>query len=299
MTTTKTTVEERVKLWERHRFFLACIYVVIICIPLIGYIRLPVMVSDETRKVFNKVESLPPGSVVYADFPRAIADYTEINAWYIVFQCRMKGLKLIISELTSVSGDGTVYWTTVGLPEGGYNPPGRDNPAYGIDFVELGPVAAGYATLTRFLSNIHGTVIIDTYGTPLGEIPMMKNIKSMADISLFVQLSSSQVEYAREVKNAGYADRYIGVGKQGQIADDRALVQAGMMYGFIDGSMAAEYEQLLADKYGPASLGAATFNFAALGLLSIFNVIGLTTYGIVAPMLEKRGYKLPKWLERA
>jgi hypothetical protein len=299
MAQTRAVIEERVRLWEKHRLILAVIYVTIVAIPLVGYIRLPVVVSDGTRLVFDKVESLPVGSVICADFSRSIADYTEINAWYIVFQCRVKGLKLIASEITSSRGEGTIFWTSIALPDGGYDPPGPTNPVYGIDYVSIGPVAPGYATLNRFLRDIHGTAIVDTYGTPLSEIPMMQDIKTGMDIDLYVWLSSSQVGYARELNNYGIPERYIGIGKQGQMADDRALMQSGMMYGFLDGSMGAEYEQLLAEKYGPGAYGAATFNFAGLGLLSVFNVIGLTVYGIIAPQLQKRGYKIPKFLERA
>jgi hypothetical protein len=255
------------------------------------------MVGDETRKVFNAIESLEEGSVICMDFSRSIADYTEINAWYIALQCKLKGIKLITMELCSARGEGTIYWTTVGLPDAGYDPVGPANPRYGIDFVSIGPVGGGYPTLTKFLADIHGTCFVDTYGTPLEEIPMMKDIKSMADLDFYIELSSSQAPYATEVSISGYPERYIGIGKQGQMADDRALVQSGLMLGFVDGSMAAEYEQLMGEKYG--IYGAATFNFAGLGLLSIFNVIGLTTYGIIAPLLEKRGVKLPAWLQRA
>jgi hypothetical protein len=293
----RAAVEERVRNWERHRFVLACIYVVIVAIPLIGYIRLPVVVGPETLKVFNAMEALEAGDVVVMDFSRAIADYTEINAWYMVLQCRLKGVKLIVMELCSGGGEGTIYWTTVGLPEAGYDPPGPDNPAYGVDYIEIGPVGGGYATLKKFLADIHDTCVTDTYGTPLGDIPMMDNIRSMADIDFYIELSSSQHPYAAEVSLAGYPERYIGVGKQGQMADDTALTQAGLMYGFIDGSMAAEYEQLMGEQYG--IYGAATFNFAGLGLLAVFNCIGLTVYGIVAPLLERRGVKLPAWLQRA
>ena len=64
------------------------------------------------------------------------------------------------------------------------------NKKYGEDYVMLGYIPGLEIGAAAYAKDIHALISVDTYGTPLEELPLMQNVRNIEDIDLAISISS-------------------------------------------------------------------------------------------------------------
>lgn len=265
---------ERVQKLDRRIIFLTVALAVIL--PLFFPLKLPIDVTPPVQQLYDVIEALPDGSVVLIsiDYDPSGAPELDPATWSIMRQCFKRDLKVFVMGLWATGVPlGMRALETVGA--------GEYDKEYGIDYVDFGYIPGGAIALVNLGMDVHNVCREDVYGTPVEDIPMMKNIKSAKDFGLAISMSmgvpgSDQwiwYYHARYRGNLATAQTAIGAPKYYQ------YLQTGQLVGLIGGMKgAAEYERLV-DSYGLATVGMDSQSSAHL-LIIAFIVLGNVIYWI-------------------
>lgn len=256
---------------DRRYIYLAVAFYVIF--PIVVTLKLPMSVSPEARQLYDAVESLPDASTVLLTFdyyPSTLAE-TEPMSRAALYQLFEKNCRVLTMTTIPLGGPSIAERITREIAA----EYGRQ---YGVDYVNLGYKANYVAVLKGMGSAIESIYPTDNSGTPLSEIPMMKNIKNYSNIDfIFVVADNAIVDYWISIVNAQYGNR-VGTGVTAVMAPRYfAYIDAGQMIGMLGGMKgAAEYEQLVG-KSGSATKGMASQSLVHLFI--IFSVAaGNATY---------------------
>jgi len=219
----------------------------VISLPLIKPIGMPITTSQMTIAYYDVVEKLKAGDyvVVSSDFsPASMAEQYPATKGTLAHLVA-KGAKIV----------GLGFWAdSVPLLENAMKATfgsTKDNPKYGTDFVLLGWVPNGEVGMAALGKDVQTTCPKDYYGTAIGAIPMMKDIKSARDFKLLITIASGTPgvpEWLRQWQ-AAYGTTTITAVTAVSAPATRIYFPA-QVGGVIEGlAGAAEYEVLLT-RYG-------------------------------------------------
>ena len=170
---------------------------------------------------------------------------------------------------------------------------------YGVDYVFLGYASSFAYTMYGMGTSIEKYFHEDDRGTPLGEIPIMKGVERLADVSAVVNMASNSfpkfwIQYG--VAPFGF-DLLVGCTAV-NATDLYPYLQTGQLKGLLAGGRAgAEYEALLVEKgvvsqTGDATRGLGSQSLALIAIL-LFIVMGNAGYflgrGARGPGRDERG----------
>jgi hypothetical protein len=144
----------------------------------------PFPTSDVTVSAFETIENLPEGSIVVIGGSGAFAFDLESSAANIpaIQQMANKGLKLVNVPLSTEAVQFQKY-----LVDGSKVDSTQGGPwEYGVDWVQLPYLPGQAAALVSLLEDVHDTISVDVYGTPLEELPLMQEFRNHEDISLWI-----------------------------------------------------------------------------------------------------------------
>jgi len=270
-------VLDRISNLDRRIIFVAVALAVIL--PLLIPVGLPVEVTPPVQKVYDLIESLQAGSVVMVsiDYDPSGAPELYPATLSVMRQCFARNLKMMVIGM----------WAT-GVPLGqralSQVAVAEYHKKYGVDFVNFGFRPGGAVMLVNLGRNIHDVCKQDVYGTPIGDIPMMEEIRSAKDIAFTITFSMGDpgsdqwiwYYHARYRGNLATAQTAIGAPKYYQ------YMQTGQLVGLIGGMKgAAEYERLVNQP------GLATVGMDAQSIAHML-IIGFIVLGNVIYWLEKR-----------
>ena len=206
---------------------------------------IPPYITQETRSVYDFVENLEAGDVLFIaiDYdPTAMAELHPM-AWAIVRQCFTKDVKLILSGL---------HQNGVGMGEQLIAEAGKEyNKVNGIDYVYLGYKPYPGIVIMGMGQNFKLFFPKDYYGTPLDSLPMMKKIRNLKDTKGVISIAAG-----------GVADYWInyGAGRYGfplalcvtgvMTADYYPFLDSGQIFGLLGGMKAAAEYEFLAEEGG-------------------------------------------------
>ncbi|UCE67737.1 MAG: hypothetical protein JSU85_06965 [Candidatus Zixiibacteriota bacterium] len=250
---------------DRRYIYLAVGFYVIF--PVIVTLKLPIMLSPEVKQLYDAVEALPDSSTVMLTFdyyPSTLAE-TEPMSHAALHHLFRKNCKVVTMTTIPLGGPSIAERVTRELAE-------EYNKVYGIDFVNLGYKANYVAVLKGMGTSIETIYPTDNSGTPLSEIPMMKDIENYGDIDfIFVVADNSIVDYWISIVNAQY-NNPVGTGLTAVMAPRYfAYIGSGQMTGMLGGMKgAAEYETLLQK---PAAANMGMTSQSLVHLFIIFSVI--------------------------
>lgn len=155
---------------------------------------------------------------------------------------------------------------------------------YGEDYVFLGYASAYAYTMYGMGTSMEAYFHTDDRGTPVGEIPLMRRVAKLSDLSAVVSVAANSmprfwVQYA--VEPFGF-DLLVGATAV-NAADYFPYVQAGQIKGMIAGGRAAaEYEGILVDRGVRTEVGDATRGLGsqslALAVILLFIAVGNVAY---------------------
>jgi hypothetical protein len=242
---------------DRRFIFLAVLVAVII--PLIFPMKMNISVSPPVQNIYDFVEKLPEGSVIWMGFDYYNTTRTECDAQAIAFleHAFRKKHKVFV---TSVIPDGNVIADIIvnSIAE-------KHNREYGKDYVILGYKAGTSIVFMQVCDNIRSIYPVDLYNTPLDDLPMMNNIKNSRDIDLvFTATDNASFDAYVAIANTQYQLPVAGGTTAVSVPLLYVYINSGQALGVLGGLKgAAEYETLI-DVPGGATSGMNAQSFVHL-----------------------------------
>lgn len=163
----------------RDRRILYFIVISLILLLMFQPIGLPIDILPTSVAAFKYIDSLPAGSVVAIAGDLIPSGWAEINSLHVALIRHLlsKNVKFfyftIVEEANMVLNrlKDKIDWS---------------GKTYGVDYAFFGFIPGMESATAALARDIPTVLPYDRYGTPIGDIPMMKNIKSYKDINLLV-----------------------------------------------------------------------------------------------------------------
>jgi hypothetical protein len=230
---------------DRRWIFL--VVLVSVATPIIFPIGLPVTTTDSTRRLFDYIQGLKPGDTVWVsfDYGPSSAPENDPMAEAVMRQCFLKHIRVVVLALYPLGGLGlaneVVAKVTAEFP----------GLKYGVDYVNIGYKDGATAVMRRLGENIADAFPTDVNGTPLSQIPMLKDVHDIRHVSLVFSAATGIIgEYWVTLVHSQIGTP-VAVGPTAVSAPKYyAYLNAGQMVGMLSGMKgAAEYEHLLREHY--------------------------------------------------
>jgi hypothetical protein len=264
---------------RRYVFLLIALAVII---PLIIHYTTSIPTSAIVQTLFDKVESLPPGSKILMSFDYGPSTVPENQpmANALTRHAFEKGHRVYLMALWATGPRQSLQLIdeiiTVEFPE----------KVYGDDWIHLGYKAGNQGLINTLLSDFKAMYTTDINGTAIDDFQMMKGIETLRDFDLILGLGSGFPGTKEWVQFAGDpGDIPVGGGTTAVMAPLLYPYYPKQMVGFMGGLQgAAEYEYALShkyDKYTETSRIASTSmgpQVTAHLVIVAFIVIGNITY---------------------
>jgi hypothetical protein len=217
-------------------------------LPIVFLIGLPVSITPPVQMAFDRIEhQLQKGDIVLVsfDYGPSSAPENAPMADAVLRHCFSRGIKIVVIALYPLGGlseaVNEVNKVAAEFPE----------LKYGVDYVNLGYKDGAQAAMKKMAQNFHEVFPADVNGTPLDQLPMMKNIKTYRNMKLVVSLATGIIgEWWANLVNAQFGIPVI-VGPTAVSAPKYyAYLEAKQMVGLLGGLKgASEYERLVINKY--------------------------------------------------
>lgn len=253
------SIFERLMQLDRRWVFL---FLAIVCV--IAYassFEVPILVEPEVRSIFQYIDTLPKGSVVFVPLDYDPGSMAELHpmTYAIVEQCWRKELKVLITAL-SQNGPGMADQALRDIVDSMKVPKTYNGVSYpareivnGVDYTFLGYKPYPAIVILGMGQNFRLPFPLDYYGTPLDSLPMMRTIQNYSDIACAINISGTNatdywISYGQGRFGFPFAIGVTGV----STAQYYPYLGSGQIFGIMGGMLgAAEYEEL-ADNAGNA-----------------------------------------------
>ncbi len=268
-------------MWEKmaniDRRWLYALMIFVIALALLNPIGLAIIPSADTQKVYDIIEDLPPGSIVWLGMEFSAGGIPELMPALqsLIRQGFKEGrdLRFVAAGMWEMAGDMADQAFKIVETE-------FPHKEYGTDWVNIGYRPGRDVLLQQYQNSIIDTAQgIDFYGKDLSQYPLMKEFTSLKQaklIAIFCTGTPGEKEYIKHVtspNNIPLIESAISV----SIPECMPLVQAGQIKGLLAGMKgAAEYE-VLVKKPGSATAGMDAQSFSH-ALIIVFMVLGNIGY---------------------
>jgi len=222
---------------DRHIIYL--MIAIVVTAPILSPLGLPLPVSKSTTEVYEYLKNLPPGSVVLfhnggseGQWAYGAPDLVVIGRH--ILELPVKVIFVSFHYAGPTNTEKLLQLIGIGAKE------------YGVDYVNLGFIP-GYPqpepSLAAFGRDIHSICPVDYYGNPINDLPLMKNVKTSADIDVIIDLGGIATGEMFVKQWAGVP--VIGIWAPSYTATMAAYYEEGSVVGILVGIRGtAEYEFL-------------------------------------------------------
>ena len=269
------------KIMQIDRRIIFILVALAVIIPTLLKVSFPITVSEPTRKLYDYIEDLPPGSTVLIAFDYGPSSMAELQPMGMAFlrHCFQKKIRVI--GMTLVTDGATLGYEI--MQEVAKTTDAID----GEDYVYLG-FRPGTIQVMLGMGTTINSIFESDYsesrkGKPLAEIPMMAEIKNYDQIDLVLDLASSSTTEAWIAYINTRYNQKIAAGVTGVIISQMyPYLQTEQLIGLMPGLLgAAEYETLI-DTPAKATKRMSVQSFVHLLVFS------LVILGNVAFFIQKR-----------
>ena len=210
-------------------------------IPMLHYIGMPVQLTPEVKSVYDRIESLQPGTIVMVpmEFDPATAAELEPMSKAILRHCFSKNLKVLS---TAFMIDGVVL-----IERDLKEIAAEYSKEYGKDYVYLGYKPYMEVVLLNMGENFRKPFPRDYYGNKLDDLPMMKGVNNYSNLACIININgTSGADFWINYANGRYGAP-LALGVTAVMATDYyAFLQSKQLFGLIGGLKgAAEYEKMI------------------------------------------------------
>lgn len=231
---------DKIATLDRRWIYLAVAIAVIF--PLIVPADFPVEITPEARALYETVAAVPDGSNVMLTFdyyPSTLAE-TEPMSIAALHQLFKKNCKVVTMTTIPLGGPSIAERVTRRIAR-------MYGKEYGVDYVNLGYKANYVAVLKGMGTSIEAIFPTDNSGTPLSELPIMREIQNYENITLiFAVADNAIIEYWVSIVNAQYGTPVVSGVTAVSAPKYYSFVGSGQLKGLLGGMKgAAEYEQLV------------------------------------------------------
>jgi len=244
-------------------------------IPVIRPLGLPLMVGTMAKDWYDTVDALPEGSIVLFDIGFGAGGYPTLGPATIAsfHQFFEKNLKIIIMA-TQVAGS-MMY----PLIMDAVNPETIYGAVYGEDYVFIGYIAGTQTAMAGVLGDLYAIVSVDYKGTPIAQIPLLKDVKGADDFTLVAYITTSGDIAEGWVYQAysAYGKDLIGGMLSMMTTTMKPYYDTGQLLGLLDGVKGASDMEFLTGHPGDAIRSSDVLSFSQT-LVLIFIVIGNISY---------------------
>jgi len=268
--------EEELTFWEKlaridRRVFYWILFIGLM-IPFIRPIMFPISISPSTRDLYEGIiEMVEPGDVVVMNIAFGVSAWPECMPAFV--SCA----KLFIREGAKLIIWGSYYDVDLTYEE--LLRRAKEDFAklkYGEDYVYLGYYPNLEASVAQLGSSIRSIFSTDKYGTPLDELPMMKNVDKATDIKVVVSGDTGDCcdYYIRQWRIPyGVPVAEIGIAMLG--SSYMPYYRSGVLFGMSVGVRGgAELEKLIGEP------GEATIRMGAINISHILVIIAVVLANI-------------------
>jgi len=238
-------------------------------IPMLHYIGMPVQITSEVKSVYDRIESLQPGTIVMVpmEFDPATAAELQPMARAVLRHCFARNLKVLS---TAFMIDGVVLIERdLKMISAEYGK------TYGKDYVYLGYKPYMEVVLLNMGENFRKPFPKDFYGNKLDDLPMMEGVNNYSNVACIVNVNAtSGADFWINYANGRYGVP-LALGVTAVMATDYyAFLQSKQIFGLMGGLKgAAEYEKLIGRGNDVANRSMDAVSVAHVFII-IFIVIG-------------------------
>ena len=259
-----------------------------VAIPMLLELTVPEKPSQLVLDLFDAIEELPEGSKVLLAFDYDPASEGELGPMATAFtrHCCEKGHKMYFLALWPV-GPQMIDNTIDNIIKQDYK-----DLKYGRDYVNLGFKSGGEGVIKVLATDLRQLYTTDDRGTGIDAIAMCRDITSLKDFAMIINLSAGTPGTKEWVQ---YAATPLGI----PIVAGCTGVQAPLLYPYVPQQLpgllaaikgAAEYEKLVLDKYGGENIARYQEGLRRMGpqLVAHLLMIVLIVVGNIVYFAERR-----------
>lgn len=263
------------KLLKIDRRWIFLITGIAIIIPFFFFIGLPIRATREVRALYDAVEALKPGDIVFyaPEYDPATIPEVQPMAHTFLRQVFRKNIKVVASGLFQLGVAQAEQDLTLIAREMGKK--------YGEDYVFLGYKPYPETVILNMGEDFRKSFPTDYYGTKLDELPLMRGLKNYSDTKMIVSMTAvSGADYWIRSAHGRY-NIPLALGVTAVMATDYyTYYQSGQLFALMGGLKgAAEYEQMVGIKgeAAKATLRMDIQSFAHLAII-ILVILGNVAY---------------------
>lgn len=227
-------------------------------------------VTEGPRKLYDFIQALPQGSIVWMGFDYYASTTAECtpNAEAILTHLFRRNLRVVITEnipdSVAISSDIT------------HRLAAAMGKQYGVDYINLGYQAGNQLFLKQAAENFHATFRTDVLGNPLDSLPLGRAIHSARDVKLVMTVTDNQTfEYFVQIVHTEFKTPIAGAMTAVMVPGEAVYLNSGQALAILGGLRgAAEYEALMGIMgFGTRGLDAQSFAHIFIVLLIIVSNI--------------------------
>jgi hypothetical protein len=243
-----------------------------VIIPVLSPFRVPVYVTTEVKAIYDFVESLKPGEILFLGIdydPNVMAELHPM-AKAIMRQCFSKDVKLVICAL-SQNGPGMAEQLISETAK-------EFNKKSGVDYCYLGYKPYPGITILAMGQNFRIPFPADYYGVPLDSLPMMRDVRNYDNIKAVIDICAGNIADMWIINANGRYNVKLALGITGVMAANYyPYLQSGQIFGLMGGLKgASEYETL--SRKGDRATKMMSIQTTAHIIIILFIVIGNVGY---------------------
>ncbi|MDE2807767.1 MAG: hypothetical protein OXN90_05050 [Gemmatimonadota bacterium] len=247
--------------------------------PLLIGLHLPVAPTDEVKAAYDQLEQLAAGQVVLVSFSYGPSTATEMQpmAQAILHHAFRRELKVVAICL---------WPDATGLAQAVFEKvPAEFDLEYGVDYVFLGYKPGTSSVILNMGHDVHGAFPQDNWGTSVGDLELMRSLRSLRDFDLVFDLGAGDsiefwwIPFGQEKYGFPFAAGCTAV----MAPDLYPFLNSGQLVGLLGGlAGAAEYEVLI-DRRDKANKG--MFAQSVTHLV----IVAFVIFGNIAYFAARRG----------
>jgi hypothetical protein len=254
----------------RHLVFLVVLAAA--TVPLLLNIRLTHTASDETKRFYTNIDSLPSGSVVLMSFDFEASAFAEIKplAEAVISHCFRRNLRIVgLSLFAEGTALGEQTLSRIAREKGR---------AYGTDYVYLGFRPQYTSAILAIGESLPKEFPTDYFGTPTESMPVLSGVTNYDQIATVISITDGGMPtYWVDYAVTRYHARLQTVLTATMATSFYPYISSGQIQALIAGLKgAAEYELLLNESGGGARglLAQSVSQIAILAIIIAGNVVG-------------------------
>ncbi|HPP51969.1 MAG TPA: hypothetical protein PK777_03385 [Thermoguttaceae bacterium] len=239
------------KLQHLDRRWVFLMMLLAVAVPMLADWQVPEKSTLLVRQTFEAIDRLPEGSKILLSWDWDPSAEGELGPMANAFvrHCCQKKHKMVFIALWPV-GQQLIDDTIEKLIQADY-----PHLVYGRDYVNLGFKPGNEGVIKVLLTDLRQLYTTDARGTNIEEIPVMRGLNTVRDFDLVVSVSAGYPGIKEWVQYASAA-----YPNQVRLITGTTGVSAPLLYPYIPDQLqgmlgaikgAAEYEQLLLEKYPP------------------------------------------------